>query len=150
MTIEWNKIVTNAISALVVTTFLGAATIVWKGATSVDTKVQSTREDMTHLIDALSDKLGGYEVQIVSLSNQLAVVIANQTAVNSVYSKKLGNMFGTTSQGNLLGSSIVTSTPNPIVSYAVKPEPPVVPAESYQQLIQQKAYSQDIQKQLKR
>lgn len=40
MTIEWNKIVTNAVSALMISVFLGATTIVWKGATSVDDKVQ--------------------------------------------------------------------------------------------------------------
>ena len=78
---EWNKIVTNAVSALVVATFLGAATIVWKGATSVDTKVQNTRDDMQHLITSLSDKLAGYETQLTTISNQLNDVIRNQTNI---------------------------------------------------------------------
>jgi hypothetical protein len=84
MNIEWNKIVGNAISALVVAVFVGAAAIVWRGATTVDDKVQNTREDMTHLITALSDKLAGYETQLSSLSNQLEVVIRNQSNLVTV------------------------------------------------------------------
>ena len=80
MNIDWNKIVTQAITALVVGTFMGAAAIVWKGATTVDTKVQATRDDMSHLINALSDKLAGYETQLTTISNQLAAVL-KQTSV---------------------------------------------------------------------
>jgi hypothetical protein len=53
--------------------------IVWNSAMTVDTKVQNTREDMTHLIDTLSDKLAAYEVQLAFFSNQLSVVVQNQT-----------------------------------------------------------------------
>jgi len=79
MKIDWEKVVTQAITTLVVAVFMGAAVIVWRGATSVDTKVQQTRDDMQHLISALSDKLAGYEVQLVTISNQLATVLKNQT-----------------------------------------------------------------------
>jgi hypothetical protein len=127
MSIEWNKIATNAISALVVTVFLGAATIVWKGATSVDSKVQATREDMTHLIDALSDKLGSYEVQIVSLSNQLATVIANQA--------------------NMVTKPPLLGMGSPMTTLPVSSKPlPEIDAKN----VQQKVYSQDIMRQLKR
>lgn len=128
MTIEWNKIVGNAVSAVVVAIILGAATIVWKGATSVDDKVQATREDMTHLITALSDKLGGYEVQITSLSNQLAglEVIIRQQARSGV-------------------------TVNPPTTLVI-PQKTITPqdVDGANQLIRQKAYSQDIMRQLKR
>ena len=132
MNIEWNAIVTNAISALVVAVFLGAATIVWIGATSVDDKVQNTRSDMTHLIDTLSDKLGGYEVQLTSLSNQLMVVLYNQSNI-VVASKQVQ-----TSVTGLLSKPLVI--PNEKASLV-----PVVNQE-----IQQKAYSQELNRQLKR
>jgi hypothetical protein len=77
--VEWSKIITNAISTLVVAVFVGAGAIVWEGATSVDAKVQTNKENMTFLIEALSDKLATYEVQMSSLSNQLAVIIRNQS-----------------------------------------------------------------------
>ena len=120
MKIEWDKVITQAITTLVVAIFLGAATIVWKGATSVDTKVQNTREDLQHLITALSDKLGGYEVQLTSLSNQLETVIINQS--------------------NLVSDNSVKNLPIQRTWYKSDNE----------KLIQQKAYSQDVLKQLNR
>jgi uncharacterized protein YlxW (UPF0749 family) len=71
MTIDYGKIVTNAISALVCAVFLGAMAIVWRGATTVDEKVQRNRQDLEHLVDQLSDKLASYQVQLTSISNQL-------------------------------------------------------------------------------
>ena len=76
---EWNKIVVNALSVLVATIIVGAGAIVWDKAMSVDTKVQSTRQDMTKLIETLTEKLSGYEVQLGTMSNQLSVLINNQT-----------------------------------------------------------------------
>lgn len=78
MKIEFDKVVTNALSALVVTTFLGAAAIVWKGATTVDSKVQQTRSDMEHLINALSDQLASYQSQLTTFSNQLSMALKSQ------------------------------------------------------------------------
>ena len=131
MTIEWNKIVGNAISALVVAVFLGAATIVWKGATSVDDKVSATREDMTHLISALSDKLGGYEVQITSLSNQLAIIIKQQQANRNV-------------------EPLAGAPRNPVATLVVPQKFPSAEVDGASRSVQQKAYSQDIMRQLKR
>lgn len=133
MSIEWNKIVSNAISALVVAVFLGAATIVWKGATSVDDKVQNTREDMTHLITSLSDKLGGYEVQLTSLSNQLEVIIRQQANRNVELLPR--------------GSS---RPPDTTLVIPQKTPTPPSDVDGVEQSIRQKAYSQDIMRQLKR
>jgi len=71
MKIELDKIITQAITTVVVAVFMGACVIVWKGATSVDVKVNQTREDMQHLIDSLSDKLAEFQVRLTSISNQL-------------------------------------------------------------------------------
>ena len=87
--VEWNKIVTNAISTLVVAVFVGAGAIVWEGATSVDAKVQSNKENMTFLIEALSDKLAVYEIQMFSLSNQLEIVIRNQSDPVAMFGNKI-------------------------------------------------------------
>lgn len=84
MKIEYEKVVTNAVSALVVATFMGAAAIVWRGATTVDSKVQQTRADMEHLINSLSDQLSGYQYQLTTISNQLNDVLKNQVKVKPV------------------------------------------------------------------
>ena len=124
MNMEWNKIVTNAISALVVAVFLGAATIVWRGATSVDDKVQTTREDMQYLITSLSEKLATHQVQLGALSNQMAIVINNQS--------------------NIITDFGLYEEKKVVSKY--KSEKADVPY----QVIQEKAYSQQIQQQLKR
>lgn len=79
MKIEFDRIVTNAVSAIVVAVVMGAAAIVWRGATTVDSKVRETRADMEHLITSLSDKLGAYQVQLTTISNQLNDVLKHQT-----------------------------------------------------------------------
>ena len=92
--IEWNNIITSAISTLIIAVFLGACAIVWQGATSVDDKVGKTREDLQQLIEILSDKLASYEVQMqVMIKNQSNLLywandtqLANEIAyeVNSI------------------------------------------------------------------
>jgi hypothetical protein len=124
MNMEWNKIVTNAISALVVAVFLGAATIVWRGATSVDDKVQTTREDMQYLITSLSEKLATHQVQLGALSNQMAIVINNQS--------------------NIITDFGLYEEKKVISKYQSEK------ADVPYQVIQEKAYSQQIQQQLKR
>lgn len=76
---EWNKIVVNALSVLVATIIVGAGAIVWDRASSVDTKVQATEETLKKLVENLSEKLSVYEVQMITMSNQLSVITHNQT-----------------------------------------------------------------------
>jgi hypothetical protein len=146
--IEWNKIVVNTLSVVVAAIILGAATIVWDKAMSVDTKVQGTREDMTHLIDTLSGKLAGYQIQLGDMSNQLAIVIENQSNVlqtAKTFDRKIfwlehnkaNNTFNT-----------LSSMPAPIIS-ELAPQI-VVPTNSIPNSLQQKVYTQEIKDQLKR
>jgi len=157
--IEWNKIVTNAISALVVAVFLGASTIVWKGATSVDDKVQGTRRDMTHLIDSLSGKLAGYEVQLESLSNQLSIVIYNQSnIVNTAVAQSMSAAQARWRESR--SNQLALTTPPLLTPLAVPPTNRIsellipqkeVTAESIAvQAVQKKAYTQDIKDSLSR
>jgi predicted PurR-regulated permease PerM len=76
---EWNKIVVNALSVLVATIIVGAGAIVWDRAASVDTKVQATETSLKKLVETLSEKLASYEVQMTTMSNQLSVLINNQS-----------------------------------------------------------------------
>lgn len=121
--INFGQIVTQSITALVVAVFIGACAIVWNGATTVDTKVQQTKEDMQFLINSLSEKLASYEVQLSTQSNQLVTIINNQKTI-------IKN--NTSSSDNIPKVSIPNNT------------------EYKDQLMQQKAYSSDIMRQLKR
>lgn len=82
--LEWQKIVVNAMSVFVAAIILGAAGIVWQRAMSVDEKVQESEKSQQHLVDALSQKLASYEVQLTAISNQLAGVIRNQNDLLNV------------------------------------------------------------------
>ena len=88
MKIDFEKVVTQAVTTLVVGVFMGAAVIVWRGATSVDTKVQQTRSDMQHLINTLSDQLSAYQSQLTSFSNQLQQLAAHTSTVAGVQTVK--------------------------------------------------------------
>ena len=46
MQIDYGKIVTNALSALVAAVFVGAAAIVWIAANSIDDKVKAAKDEM--------------------------------------------------------------------------------------------------------
>lgn len=127
--VEWNKIVTQAISTLIIAVFIGAASIVWMGATSVDTKVQNTRDDMQHLITTLSDKMAGYESQLTTISNQLEIISNNQSNLIVISRKSLVD-------GVKNSKAIAYGTNEPMTDYF--------------RAIQQKANSQDIMHQLKR
>ena len=55
MKIDWEKIVTNAISSLITMVFIGACVIVWQGATTVDTKVKAASENTKATIDYVQE-----------------------------------------------------------------------------------------------
>ena len=78
MAIEWDKVVTQAVSTIVTAAFVGACVIVWRGATTVDAKVQKNRDDIDRIIDQLSDKLATYQVHMLAISNQIDRVIKFQ------------------------------------------------------------------------
>lgn len=87
--IEWPKIVTNAVSAVVVMVFVGACTIVWRGATSVDSKVNDTKATLQQLITQLSDKLAAYEVQLTKQNEALAGLQTAMAAVQRASTSKV-------------------------------------------------------------
>jgi len=64
MTLEWNKIVSNAVTVLVATVFVGAATYLWRGVDSIDeridhnlTHIRSTQAVLAPKVDEIEKKL---------------------------------------------------------------------------------------------
>jgi|GEM_PF-3967493 len=77
--INWNAVVTNALSALVETVFVGAAVIVWNAATSIDTKVETatasiieTQVDLKAAQQTASGEISKLKVEISKLQDQIA------------------------------------------------------------------------------
>ena len=86
MKIDYGKIVTNALSALVATVFVGAAIIVWNAATSIDTRIEeanagikeqqgsikATQETLIPEVADIRMKLYDIENQLKSITQILA------------------------------------------------------------------------------
>lgn len=71
MEIDYGKIVTNALSALVATVFVGAAVIVWNAATSIDTRIENANLD-------IKKQQGSIQEQQVSINEQQSSIQAAQ------------------------------------------------------------------------
>ena len=64
MSLDWNKIVCNAITVLVASVFVGATAQLWSGVQSIDSRIESnlaeikvTQEVLTGQVDKLTGKL---------------------------------------------------------------------------------------------
>jgi hypothetical protein len=64
MTLDWNKIVCNAITVLVASVFVGAAAQLWSGVQSIDSRIESnlveikaTQEVLSEQLDTLSSRM---------------------------------------------------------------------------------------------
>ena len=57
MTLEWNKVVSNAVTVLVTAVFLGAAAQLWTGVQSIDSRIESNLVEIKATQDVLSEQL---------------------------------------------------------------------------------------------
>ena len=85
-TINWNSVVTNAVSTLVAAVFVGAAVIVWNAATTIDerienatealkstqTKLQQTQLDLQASQKTMEEEIAGLHAENRNLETQLA------------------------------------------------------------------------------
>jgi len=82
MKINWDQIVTNTVSALITAIVIGAAVIVWKGATSVDQKVtMSTQNIKTTVVYAKEavDVMQQEMLQLRHKDDEITIAINNLT-----------------------------------------------------------------------
>ena len=78
MKIDFAKIVTNSLSALVAAVFVGAAAIVWNAATSIDQRIENANEDIleqqTELKatqDVLKPEITEIRIRVSGIEDQL-------------------------------------------------------------------------------
>ena len=75
MTIDFGKIVTNALSALVATVFVGAAVIVWNAATTIDERIENASAGMKATQESLIPELADVKTKVYDIENQLKSII---------------------------------------------------------------------------
>jgi len=69
--IDYGKIVTNALSALVATVFVGAAVIVWNAATTVDERIEDANASMRATQESLIPEVAEVKAKVYEIENQL-------------------------------------------------------------------------------
>jgi hypothetical protein len=89
MKIEWEKILTNAISALVTMIFVGACVVVWQGATTVDTKVQKATENTKSTIEYVQKLVEVVQEEMADIKNTQNDQISTQEDIKSQLSEQL-------------------------------------------------------------
>jgi len=57
MSLDWNKIVCNAITVLVASVFVGAAAQLWSGVQSIDSRIEANLVEIKATQDVLSEQL---------------------------------------------------------------------------------------------
>ena len=57
MKIDWSKVITNAVTVLVATVFMGAAVQLWNGVQTIDTRIDSNLVEIKATQEVLSEQL---------------------------------------------------------------------------------------------
>jgi len=71
MSLDWNKIVCNAITVLVASVFVGAAAQLWSGVQTIDSRIEANLVEIKATQDVLSeqvDSVNGKLAEILPLS----------------------------------------------------------------------------------
>ncbi len=71
MNIDYGKIVTNALSALVATVFVGAAVIVWNAATTIDERIEDASSGLRATQESLIPEVADVRTKVYEIENQL-------------------------------------------------------------------------------
>ena len=64
MKLDWNKVVSNAVTVLVASVFLGAAMQMWRGVESIDSRINANLTDIVATQSVLGPKVDHIEKKI--------------------------------------------------------------------------------------
>jgi len=80
MKLELEKIIGTAVSAVVTAMVIGAAAIVWKGATTVDAKVNQATEDLSLQAAYITQAVDMLEAEVLELKTIVKSLADHQEA----------------------------------------------------------------------
>lgn len=87
MKIDFEKIITQAITAVVVGVFYGACLIVWRGATTVGDRVSQSEQKILRIMEVTSDQLAQFQ----SETNEKFLKLSEQLELKSELLNKSNN-----------------------------------------------------------
>ena len=71
MKLDWNKIVSNAVTVLVATVFLGAAMKIWNGVEAIDSRIDANLVDIKATQSVLAPKVDMIEKRLADILTRL-------------------------------------------------------------------------------
>ena len=71
MKLEWNKIVSNAVTVLVASVFMGAALQLWNGVQTIDQRIDSNLVDIKATQSVLAPKVDKIEERLAEILKHL-------------------------------------------------------------------------------
>ena len=80
MKLELEKIVGTAVSTMVTAMVIGAAAIVWKGATTVDDKVNQATQDLSIQATYITEAVDMLETEVLELKKLVKALADHQEA----------------------------------------------------------------------
>ena len=67
MSLDWNKVVSNAVTVLVATVFIGAAAQLWNGVETIDSRIDSNLADIRATQEVLAPKVDRIESRLAEI-----------------------------------------------------------------------------------
>ena len=71
MKLDWNKIVSNAVTVLVASVFMGAAIQLWNGVQTIDSRIDSNLTDIKATQSVLAPKVDEIEKRLAEILSHL-------------------------------------------------------------------------------
>jgi hypothetical protein len=71
MKLDWNKIVSNAVTVLVASVFMGAALQIWTGVQTIDSRIDSNLTDIKATQSVLAPKVDLIEARLAEILSHL-------------------------------------------------------------------------------
>ena len=71
MKLDWNKIVSNAVTVLVATVFMGAALQLWNGVQTIDSRIDANLVDIKATQSVLAPKVDAIEKRLADILKHL-------------------------------------------------------------------------------
>ena len=71
MKLDWNKIVSNAVTVLVATVFMGAALQLWNGVQTIDSRIDANLVDIKATQSILAPKVDSIEQRLAEILEHL-------------------------------------------------------------------------------
>ena len=73
--IDWSKVLTNAVSLLVASVFVGAAALVWRGVQGIDGRIEESVSEIRVTQQVIAPKVDGLEAKMNELVDQVNKIV---------------------------------------------------------------------------